>query len=47
MTTPRSYLRPDGVRMLEVAPGQFVSEPAALALGLGGPRSEPRRPPSR
>lgn len=29
-----SYFRPDGVRMIEIAPHQFVNEISALALRL-------------
>jgi hypothetical protein len=28
------YHRPDGAKMIEVAPHQFVNETSALALGL-------------
>ena len=33
------YYRPDGARMIEVAPHEYVNESSALALGLVSRRS--------
>jgi hypothetical protein len=40
----KHYIRDDGAVMVEVRPGQFINEAAAISLGLVQPDVEDPRP---